>query len=449
MFLVAVGFWNFLGAGIFGFLINLPVVSYYEIGTALTANHGHAAMMGVYGMLAIGLALFCLRYLIPAERWPEKWARIAFWSTNIGLAWMCFATLLPLGIAQLYKSVNEGYWEARDLNFLTEDTNALLEWLRLPGDIVFIVGRRAARALHRLHRHPPHGQAGHARGARGHPVHRDRRSRGRDRSQLRRGRRGEGDMSAEALLAGAATRVALLLSAGGLEWLSAHTHRRSLRYRTAGFDYQRAHDVWVCPEGEHLWPHEFDHERRLVRYRARAHVCNGCPLKERCTDSDEGREIVRPLDPWPHSEAGRFHRVIALMLVALAALVAAVALARNLNLEDAGVLMGLVAACAVAFRYLLRDLRTHPANFPDPSPAPRDAHEETLMLIALTSDHYRHHDGQVDGDREQILEDRGQRPGAEGRVLAEALKRGGQRRRYQGRDRAAREHGERDCHGDL
>ena len=176
-------------------------------------------------------------------------------------------------------------------------------------------------------------------------------------------------MSAETLLAGAYS-LALLLSAGGLEWLSAHTHRRSLRYRTAGFDYQADNDAWVCPEGEHLWPHEFDHERRLVRYRARAHVCNRCPLKERCTDSDQGREIVRPLDPWPHSEAGRFHRVIALMLVALAALVAAVALARNLNLEDAGVLMGLMAACAVAFRYLLRDLRAHPANFPDPSPAP-------------------------------------------------------------------------------
>jgi len=140
MFLVAVGFWNFLGAGIFGFLINLPVVSYYEIGTALTANHGHAAMMGVYGMLAIGLALFCLRYLIPAERWPEKWARISFWSANIGLAWMCFATLLPLGIAQLYKSVGEGYWEARDLKFLTEDTNTAIEWLRLPGDVVLIAG---------------------------------------------------------------------------------------------------------------------------------------------------------------------------------------------------------------------------------------------------------------------------------------------------------------------
>jgi nitric oxide reductase subunit B len=140
MFLVAVGFWNFLGAGIFGFLINLPIVSYYEIGTALTANHGHAAMMGVYGMLAIGLALFCLRYLIPAEQWPERWARISFWSTNLGLAWMCFATLLPLGIAQLYESVDKGYWEARELEFLTNDTNALLEWLRLPGDIVFIGG---------------------------------------------------------------------------------------------------------------------------------------------------------------------------------------------------------------------------------------------------------------------------------------------------------------------
>jgi nitric oxide reductase subunit B len=140
LFLVAVGFWNFLGAGIFGFLINLPIVSYYEIGTALTANHGHAAMMGVYGMLAIGLAMFCLRYLIPEDKWPEKWARIAFWSTNIGLAWMCFATLLPLGIAQLYQSVNNGYWEARELEFLTNDTNAVLEWLRMPGDIIFIAG---------------------------------------------------------------------------------------------------------------------------------------------------------------------------------------------------------------------------------------------------------------------------------------------------------------------
>jgi nitric oxide reductase subunit B len=135
-----VGFWNFLGAGIFGFLVNLPVVSYYEIGTALTANHAHAAMMGVYGMLAIGLALFCLRYLVPEERWSDRLARISFWSTNIGLLWMCFATLLPLGVVQLYKSVGDGYYAARQLKFITNPSNSLIEWMRLPGDVVFIVG---------------------------------------------------------------------------------------------------------------------------------------------------------------------------------------------------------------------------------------------------------------------------------------------------------------------
>ena len=102
MFLAAVGFWNFLRAGVFGFLINLPIVSYYEIATALTANHAHASMMRVYGMLAAGLALFALRYLIPKARWPQKAAKVSFWSLNIGLGWMVFVTLFPLGILQLY-----------------------------------------------------------------------------------------------------------------------------------------------------------------------------------------------------------------------------------------------------------------------------------------------------------------------------------------------------------
>jgi nitric oxide reductase subunit B len=140
MFLASVGFWNFLGAGIFGFLVNLPIVSYYEIGTALTANHAHAAMMGVYGMLAVGLALFCLRYMIPEARWSDRAAKISFWSLNIGLAWMVFATLFPVGILQLYHSVSVGYFDARSLEFLSNRTNAFLEWLRLPGDTLFILG---------------------------------------------------------------------------------------------------------------------------------------------------------------------------------------------------------------------------------------------------------------------------------------------------------------------
>ncbi len=140
MFLVSVGFWNFLGAGVFGFLINLPVVSYYEIGTALTTNHAHASMMGVYGMLAAGLALFCIRYMIPEARWSERAAKVSFWSLNAGLAWMVFATLFPLGILQLYESVNHGYFEARSLKYLSDPTNAFIEWLRFPGDAVFILG---------------------------------------------------------------------------------------------------------------------------------------------------------------------------------------------------------------------------------------------------------------------------------------------------------------------
>ncbi|WP_163706901.1 nitric-oxide reductase large subunit [Mycobacterium timonense] len=169
MFLVAVGFWNFLGAGIFGFLINLPIVSYYQIGTALTANHAHGAMMGVYGMLAVGLAMFAFRYAIPAAKWPEKWARLSFWCMNIGLAWMVFATLLPLGVLQLYHSVSTGYFEARSLGYLTRPGNSLIEWLRLPGDFVFILGGvlpfvwiawtairnvRRAPASDELHEHP-------------------------------------------------------------------------------------------------------------------------------------------------------------------------------------------------------------------------------------------------------------------------------------------------------
>jgi hypothetical protein len=160
-------------------------------------------------------------------------------------------------------------------------------------------------------------------------------------------------VNAEVLLA-VAYAAFLVSGAFLLEFLSAHTHRRALRYRTAGFSYDEDHDQWLCPEGEQLWPHEFDRERRLV----------ACPSKPRCTDSDHGREIVRPLDPWPHSEAGRFHRVIALLMVALGLLVLVIELARHHTLSEAGLLLGLLIVTALAARWLLRDLRVHPANFP-------------------------------------------------------------------------------------
>ena len=151
-----------------------------------------------------------------------------------------------------------------------------------------------------------------------------------------------------------------------LEWLSAHTHRRVAALPHRGLHLRRASTTTgSAPRAQHLWPHEFDHERRLVRYRAKAHICNGCPRKEACTDSDHGREIVRPLDPWPHSEAGRFHRGLSLMLVALRA-----ARARRRRRAQPRAGRGRAAArragcVAVAVgRWLWRDFRAHPRGLP-------------------------------------------------------------------------------------
>lgn len=140
MFLIAVGFWNFLGAGVFGFLINLPIVSYYEIGTQFTANHGHGALMGVYGMLAMGFFVFVARYFIPPDRRSERAMQIAFWSLNLGLGYMLFANLVPIGMFQLFDSFQNGYWHARAPAFFLRPEIRFLEWLRLPGDLLFIVG---------------------------------------------------------------------------------------------------------------------------------------------------------------------------------------------------------------------------------------------------------------------------------------------------------------------
>jgi len=140
MFLIAVGFWNFLGAGVFGFLINLPIVSYYEIGTQFTANHGHAALMGVYGMLAIGFFMFVARYFIPQDRMTDRIMGLSFWSLNLGLAAMVFVNLVPIGFLQLQDSLQNGYWHARAADFYARPQVHLLEWARLPGDLLFIVG---------------------------------------------------------------------------------------------------------------------------------------------------------------------------------------------------------------------------------------------------------------------------------------------------------------------
>ena len=170
-------------------------------------------------------------------------------------------------------------------------------------------------------------------------------------------------MSPEALLA-SGYAIFLLLVALGLDLMARHSHRRSDRYRTAGFIYHHHLDAWECPEGEHLQRTEVDHELRLARYRARAHVCNACPSKQGCTDSDDGREVARALDPWPHSEAGRFHRGICVVLVALAALIAALALARNTEPSELLLLGSVLAVTVAALIRVTESFRAAPTGFP-------------------------------------------------------------------------------------
>jgi nitric oxide reductase subunit B len=137
-FLVATAFWNLFGAGVLGFLINLPFVSYFQHGSFLTAAHGHGALMGVYGMLAIALALFSLRNIVKPEAWKEKWLMVSFWGLNIGLMGMILLSLVPVGVLQAVESFNNGFWSARSLDFYQRPLVQTLLWMRIGPDTVFI-----------------------------------------------------------------------------------------------------------------------------------------------------------------------------------------------------------------------------------------------------------------------------------------------------------------------
>ncbi len=143
MFFIAVSFWNLVGAGLFGFLINPPLSLYYMQGLNLTALHAHTALFGVYGMLGIALVLFCLRGLRGQMVWDTKALQISFWSLNIGLALMGVLTLLPLGTMQLLAAIEHGYWYSRSAEFMQKPIVELLIWMRMPGDVIFSIGALA------------------------------------------------------------------------------------------------------------------------------------------------------------------------------------------------------------------------------------------------------------------------------------------------------------------
>ncbi len=140
MFFVAVAFWNLLGAGVFGFMINPPISLYFIQGLNTTATHAHSALFGVYGMLGIGLMLFCFRGLATAGQWSDRMLGWTFWMLNGGLAAMVFMSLLPVGVVQAFASIEHGMWYARSPEVIHSPLVETLVWMRVPGDVIFSVG---------------------------------------------------------------------------------------------------------------------------------------------------------------------------------------------------------------------------------------------------------------------------------------------------------------------
>jgi nitric oxide reductase subunit B len=139
-FIIASGVWNFVGAGVLGFFINLPLINYYEHGTYLTVAHAHAAMFGAFGFLALGMAVYMLRLTVDPDRWNGRRLRWAFWLWNVGLTVMVVLSLLPVGFLQLEAAFTEGYAVARSVAFYERPVIQALFWARFPGDTLLILG---------------------------------------------------------------------------------------------------------------------------------------------------------------------------------------------------------------------------------------------------------------------------------------------------------------------
>ncbi|OBK19779.1 hypothetical protein [Mycobacterium asiaticum] len=179
--------------------------------------------------------------------------------------------------------------------------------------------------------------------------------------------------------------------------MARHASARAAAWRTGQFRYRPDHDAWICPQDHWMWPTSFDPKHRVMRYRALPVVCNSCPVKSTCTTSDHGREISRDIDPWPHSEAGRFHRGIACSVAAFGIVLPMATLAANHSAADALVLTGTVAVVVLFGLPLARHLWNTPANAPDHLPH-RTAIEDQ---VAAAIDRYSTRWGGWEGKEEK------------------------------------------------
>ena len=178
--------------------------------------------------------------------------------------------------------------------------------------------------------------------------------------------------------------LALVATAWGVDVMARRVSQRAAQWRSGQFRYHADHDAWVCPQDQWLWPSSFDPKHRVMRYRAKPSVCNSCPVKSTCTTSEHGREISREIDPWPHSEAGRFHRGIACCVAALGVVMPLVMLARLHSPADLLVLIGVITVVLAASLPLAGHLWRTPSNAPEHLPHRTGMEDQ----VALTVDRY-------------------------------------------------------------
>lgn len=154
----------------------------------------------------------------------------------------------------------------------------------------------------------------------------------------------------------------------GVGWafdlLARRTGSQAQRWRQGGFTYHESHDAWLCPEDQWLWPTSFDEDNRVMRYRAKPSVCNSCPVKDTCTTSDHGRSMTRQVDPWPHSETGRFHRGLALAVACMGLILVLAAVLAYHRPAEIAVLAAFAIVITAATFPLAVFLWQTPSNFP-------------------------------------------------------------------------------------
>lgn len=175
--------------------------------------------------------------------------------------------------------------------------------------------------------------------------------------------------------------LVLVAIAWGFDAMAKRVSKQAARWRTGNFVYRPDHDAWVCPQDHWLWPTSFDPQHRVMRYRALPVVCNSCPVKSTCTTSDHGREINREIDPWPHSDAGRFHRGIACFVAALGVIMPLAMLIGRHSAIDLLILGGAAALVVTAGLPLARHLWNSPSNAPEYLPHRTGLEDQVAVAI--------------------------------------------------------------------